>query len=49
LARKPRTSPTRSASRPRIGPILVMKVNAEGKIAPQGTVITKEEIDKLLK
>jgi branched-chain amino acid transport system substrate-binding protein len=31
------------------GPFLVMKVNAEGKIAPQGTVITKEEIDKLVK
>jgi branched-chain amino acid transport system substrate-binding protein len=31
------------------GPFLVMKVNAEGKIAPQGTVITKEDIDKLLK
>lgn len=31
------------------GPFLVMKVNAEGKIAPQGTVISQEEIDKLLK
>jgi ABC-type branched-subunit amino acid transport system substrate-binding protein len=31
------------------GPFLVMKVNAEGKIAPQGTVITKEEIEKLMK
>ena len=31
------------------GPFLVMKVNAEGKIAPQGAVITKEEIDKLVK
>jgi len=31
------------------GPFLVMKVNAEGRIAPQGTVITKEEIDALLK
>ncbi len=31
------------------GPFLVMKVNAEGKIAPQGAVITKEEIDTLVK
>jgi branched-chain amino acid transport system substrate-binding protein len=31
------------------GPFLVMKVNAEGKIAPQGAVISKEEIDKLMK
>ncbi|MGH7005836.1 MAG: ABC transporter substrate-binding protein, partial [Alphaproteobacteria bacterium] len=31
------------------GPFLVMKVNAEGKIAPQGAVISKEEVDKLMK
>ena len=31
------------------GPFLVMKVNAEGKIAPQGAVISKDEIDKLMK
>ncbi|MFO0986941.1 MAG: ABC transporter substrate-binding protein [Alphaproteobacteria bacterium] len=31
------------------GPFLVMKVNAEGKIAPTGTVLAKEEIDRLMK
>ena len=31
------------------GPFLVMKVNAEGKIAPTGTVLSKEEIEKLMK
>ena len=30
-------------------PFLVMKVNAEGKIAPTGTVLSKEEIEKLMK
>ncbi len=31
------------------GPFLVMKVNTEGKIAPTGTVLSKEEVDKLMK
>jgi branched-chain amino acid transport system substrate-binding protein len=31
------------------GPFLVMKVNAEGKIAPTGTVLSKEEIERLMK
>jgi len=31
------------------GPFLVMKVNAEGKIAPTGTVLSQEEIDRLMK
>lgn len=31
------------------GPFLVMKVNAEGKIAPQGSVISQEEVEKLMK
>ncbi len=31
------------------GPFLVMKVNAEAKIAPTGTVLTKDEIEKLMK
>lgn len=31
------------------GPFLVMKVNAEGKIAPTGTVLSKDEIEKLMK
>jgi branched-chain amino acid transport system substrate-binding protein len=31
------------------GPFLVMKVNAEGKIAPTGTVLSKEEVERLMK
>jgi branched-chain amino acid transport system substrate-binding protein len=31
------------------GPFLVMKVNTEGKIAPTGTVLSKEEVEKLMK
>ena len=31
------------------GPFLVMKVNTEGKIAPTGTVLSKEEVERLMK
>jgi branched-chain amino acid transport system substrate-binding protein len=31
------------------GPFLVMKVSAEGKIAPTGTVLSKEDVEKLMK